>query len=112
MANLEGLWPELLIPIISCCQSLEDLHSLISASPACFRTVSAHRKYILPSVLRNVLGPANYRDLLAIFHGRSLVAAEGDADNGDADEGNNDVTKHPIDVMVFFPRSLLVNATF
>ncbi|KAM7210777.1 hypothetical protein V8F06_013839 [Rhypophila decipiens] len=72
MANIEGLAPELLIPILSNCQSLNQLHSLISASPACLRVLSAHRKYILPLVLRNALGPANYRELLAIFHVPSL----------------------------------------
>ncbi|KAM7214712.1 hypothetical protein V8F06_009877 [Rhypophila decipiens] len=102
MANLEGLPPELLIPILSCCQSPKDLHSLISVSPACFRVLSAHRKYIFPSVLRNALGPANYRELLAIFHVPSPVAAEGDADNGTSDEGNNKVTKHRNHVMVSF----------
>ncbi|KAM7218388.1 hypothetical protein V8F06_006152 [Rhypophila decipiens] len=79
MANIERLAPELLIAIPSSCRSFKNMHSLTSASPACFRTFLVHREYIVPSVWRNMLDPANYRELLAIFHVPSIVAAEAKA---------------------------------
>ncbi|KAM7198741.1 hypothetical protein V8F20_006056 [Naviculisporaceae sp. PSN 640] len=83
MAHLEYLAPELLIGILSSCGSMKDLHSLISASPACLRTFLFHRKYIVPSVWRNLLDLQNYRELLAIAHvpSPSPLSTEGDDDH-------------------------------
>lgn len=89
MANLERLPPELLIATLSCCQSLEDLRSFISASPACFRVFSLHRKYIVPPVWRNAIGTANYRELLAIFHVPPVITTN----------GGDDITTNPIHTM-------------
>lgn len=52
---LESLPPELLTTILQNNDSLLDLHSLISASPACLRVFNSALKIILPVVIRNAI---------------------------------------------------------
>ncbi|KAM7195937.1 hypothetical protein V8F20_007302 [Naviculisporaceae sp. PSN 640] len=71
MAHIEKLGPELAIWILCTIErkSSRDLHSLISASPYYLRVFLHNRKPILLPFLRDPqLGPASYRDLLAISH--------------------------------------------
>lgn len=53
--GLESLPPELLTIILQNNESLLDLHSLISASPACLRVFNSASKIILPVVIRNAI---------------------------------------------------------
>lgn len=68
MAHLQTLPSDLLVEILSSCQSIQDLHSLILASRPCYVAFSSYRRPITLSVLKAELGPANYRTLLAILH--------------------------------------------
>ena len=68
MAHLQTLPFDLLFKITSSAQSLADLHSLILASRPCYNAFSIYRNSIIRSVLMTEMGPANYRELLAIVH--------------------------------------------
>lgn len=68
MAALETLAPELLILIQRMVDSPRDLHSLISASPTCFRSFCLNRRQILLSVVVNGILPGALRHAVAICH--------------------------------------------
>lgn len=68
MATFDSLPPELLILIQRMVDSPPDLHSLITASPACLRAFSLDRVRILSSVVVNGIQPGALRHAVAIFH--------------------------------------------
>ncbi|KAK4206331.1 hypothetical protein QBC37DRAFT_407210 [Rhypophila decipiens] len=81
MATLQTLPFDIAFEIASSAESLADLESLISTSRPCYNAFSVHRNSIICSVLLNELGPANYRQLLAIAQipaGVSTMGVQGE----------------------------------
>ncbi|KAM7214022.1 hypothetical protein V8F06_010594 [Rhypophila decipiens] len=77
MTNPHTLPFDIAFEIASSVESLADLESLICASRPCYNAFSTHRNSIISSVLLNELGPANYRELLAIAHIPAGVSTTG-----------------------------------
>ena len=65
MVTFNNLPPELLIHLQRSVDSPRDLHSLLSASPACLQAFLPRRIQILTSVLKNAIPPGALRHALA-----------------------------------------------
>ncbi|KAM7205923.1 hypothetical protein V8F33_000753 [Rhypophila sp. PSN 637] len=109
MATLQTLFFDIAYEIASSAESLADLESLILASRPCYNAFSTHRNSILSSVLLNELGPANYRELLAIAHipaGVSAMGSHGEvrgAFHSDLETDTNDKTDEACLIAVLEP---------
>ena len=68
MDLLDLVPPEILSMILCSVDSPIDLHSLISASPSCFRVFSLSSEKTLSAMLKNAILPGNLQHALAVLH--------------------------------------------
>lgn len=68
MATLDTLPFDVLFEILSAAQTVQDLYSLAFSSRSLYSVFQQHQLSITCSVLKTELGPANYRELVAILY--------------------------------------------
>lgn len=82
--EIETLPFDLIVKILCCLSSFEDLHSLIAASPICFRLFDSLAKSISMQVAKNMIGKGAWEEAKAVLiYQRDSVRTNTDPNNFD-----------------------------